>query len=66
VAIGVERPAEGEHSHGVFHNSTRWGYEYEIHPSRIKQLSTGQVVVITSGSGQPTIAQTYRPQEARR
>jgi hypothetical protein len=65
VAIGVERAAEGKHSHDVFHNSTRRGYEYGIHHSRIKQLETGQAVVITPGSGQPAIAEIYHPQEAR-
>ena len=29
------------------------GYEFEIHPSRIKQLATGQAAVITPGSGRP-------------
>ena len=65
VAIGVERPAEGKHSHDVFHSSTRRGYEFEIHPGHIKQLWTGQAVVITPGSGEPTIAQICHPQEAR-
>jgi hypothetical protein len=65
VAIGVERPAEGEHSHDVFHDSTGRGYEFEIHPGHIKQLSAGQAVVITPGSGQPTIAQICHPEEAR-
>jgi len=65
VAIGVERPAEGKHGHDVFHSSTRRGYEYEIHPGHIKQLGTGQAVVITPGSGQPTIAQICHPQQAR-
>jgi hypothetical protein len=64
VAIGVERPAEGKLSYDVFHNSIRRGYEYEIHPG-IKQLWTGQAVVITPGSGQRTIAQICHPQEAR-
>jgi len=54
-----------EHNHDVFHNFTSRGYEYEIHRGRIKQLWTGQAVVMTSGSGQPTIAQTYHPQESR-
>jgi hypothetical protein len=65
VAIGVERPAEGKHSHDVFHNSTRPGYDYEVHPSRIKQLRTGEALVITPGSGRPTIAQICHPEEAR-
>jgi conjugal transfer pilus assembly protein TraD len=33
--------------------SRRRGYEFEIHPSRIKRLPTGCAVVITPGSGQP-------------
>jgi type IV secretory pathway TraG/TraD family ATPase VirD4 len=36
--------------------SRRRGYEYEIHPSRIKRLGTGQAVVITPGAGRPTVA----------
>jgi hypothetical protein len=65
VAIGVEPPAEGEHSHDVFHNSTWRGYEHEIHPIRIKQLWTGQAVVTTPGRGQPAIARNHHAQEAR-
>jgi len=42
----------------------RRGYEFEIHPGHIKQLGTGQAVVITPGSGQPTIAQMCHPREA--
>jgi hypothetical protein len=37
------------------------GYEYEIHPSRIKRLVVGDAVVITPGSGRPSIAQMYHP-----
>jgi conjugal transfer pilus assembly protein TraD len=44
----------------------RRGYEYQIHPSRVKQLTTGQAVVITPGSGRPSIAQICHPSEARR
>jgi len=41
--------------------SRRRGYEFEIHPTRIKQLGTGQAVVITPGSGRPTVARIRRP-----
>ena len=51
VTIGFERPAEGKHSHGVFHNSTRRGYVYEISRGHIKP------VVTTRGSGQYVVAQ---------
>ncbi len=43
----------------------RRGYEFEIHPGHIKQLVTGRAVVITPGSGHPTIAQICHPREAR-
>ena len=46
--------------------SRRRGYEFEIHPSRIKQLGIGEAVVITPGSGRPTIAQICHPQDAGR
>jgi hypothetical protein len=45
--------------------SRRRGYEYEIHPGQIKQLATGRAVVITPGSGRPSIAQMCHPREAR-
>jgi conjugal transfer pilus assembly protein TraD len=45
--------------------SRRRDYDYEIHPSRVQQLSTGQALVITPGSPQrPVIAQIYHPSEA--
>jgi hypothetical protein len=44
----------------------RRGYEFEIHPSRIKSLGIGEAVVITPGSGRPTIAQICHPQDAQR
>lgn len=41
------------------------GHEYMIHPSRIKELRTGQAVVIAPGSGQPpVIAQIHHPSDA--
>lgn len=43
----------------------RRGHEFEIHPSHIKQLATGQAVVITPGTGKPTIALMHHPREAR-
>jgi conjugal transfer pilus assembly protein TraD len=42
----------------------RRGYEFEVHPSRIKQLRTGEALVITPGSGPPAIAQMCHPSEA--
>jgi conjugal transfer pilus assembly protein TraD len=45
--------------------SRRRDYDYEIHPSQINQLGTGQAVVITPGIGQrPVIAQIHHPGEA--
>lgn len=42
----------------------RRGYEFEIHPSHIKQLSTGKAVVITPGTGKPTTALIHHPRDA--
>jgi hypothetical protein len=42
----------------------RRGYEFEVHPSRIKQLWTGEAVVITPGSGEPVVAQIHHSREA--
>jgi conjugal transfer pilus assembly protein TraD len=43
----------------------RRGYEFQIHPSHIKQLPTGEAVVITPGTGKPTTAVIHHPHEAR-
>ena len=43
----------------------RRGYEFEVHPSRIKQLWTGQALVITPGSGDPAVANICHPSEVR-
>jgi conjugal transfer pilus assembly protein TraD len=42
------------------------GYEFEVHPTRIKQLQTGQAVVITPGSGLPRIVRVRHPSQAWR
>ena len=44
-------------------NRTR-GYEFRVHPNRIKQLQTGQAVVITPGTGRPMVARIHHPEEA--
>lgn len=47
--------------------SRRRDYQYEVHPSRIQQLYTGQALVITPGAGQrPTITNIHHPSEAYR
>jgi conjugal transfer pilus assembly protein TraD len=43
----------------------RRGYEFEIHPSRIKTLPTGQAIVITPGTRRPAAAHINHPSEAR-
>ncbi len=44
----------------------RRGYEFEIHPSHIKRLTTGHAAVITPGSfHKPSLTQTNHPHEAR-
>lgn len=45
--------------------SRRRGYEFAVHPTQIKQLQTGQAVVLTPGSGRPMIARIHHPSEAR-
>ena len=46
--------------------SRRRGYEFLVHPSRIKTLVTGQAVVLTPGDGLPTVARIYAPDQAHR
>jgi conjugal transfer pilus assembly protein TraD len=46
--------------------SRRRGHEYEIHPSRIKRLGTGQAVIITPGAEQaPVLVRINHPREVR-
>jgi conjugal transfer pilus assembly protein TraD len=46
--------------------SRRRGYEFQIHPSRIKRLGTGQAVVITPGAEQaPAVVLVHHPGEGR-
>ncbi len=42
----------------------RRGYEFQIHPSHIKQLPTGHATVITPGTSKPTTALIHHPREA--
>jgi len=45
----------------------RRGHEYEIHPSLIKRLTTGQALLVNPGQTQPpTIVQIHHPNEAQR
>jgi conjugal transfer pilus assembly protein TraD len=44
----------------------RRGYEFEIHPSQIKQLKTGRAAVVTPGSGVPRIASMCHPRDTHR
>jgi type IV secretory pathway TraG/TraD family ATPase VirD4 len=45
----------------------RRGHEYEIHPSLIKRLPTGQALLVTPGQTQPPrIVRVHHPNEARR
>jgi conjugal transfer pilus assembly protein TraD len=46
--------------------SRRRGHEYEVHPSRIKRLGTGQAVIITPGADQaPVLVRVNHPREVR-
>jgi conjugal transfer pilus assembly protein TraD len=63
--ITTQQTEQGFMSSGASGKGTRRrGYEFEVHPTRIKQLWTGQAVVITPGSGRPTITQICHPNEA--
>ncbi len=65
VWITTQQTEQGLIGSGLSGRGTRRrGYEFEIHPTRIKQLWTGQAVVITPGSGAPAIAQICHPREA--
>jgi conjugal transfer pilus assembly protein TraD len=44
--------------------SRRRGYEFDVHPSRVKQLRTGEAVVLTPGDGPPTVARIHPPDRA--
>lgn len=47
--------------------SRRRGYEFQIHPSRIKRLGTGQAVVITPGEEQsPAVVLVNHPGQGRK
>jgi conjugal transfer pilus assembly protein TraD len=45
--------------------SRRRGHEFAVHPTQVKQLQTGQAVVLTPGSGAPVIARIHHPEQAR-
>jgi hypothetical protein len=66
VWITTQQTDEGLLSAGPSGRGTRRrGYEFQIHPSHIKQLPTGQAVVITPGGGPPTTALVHHPQASR-
>lgn len=47
--------------------SRRRGHEYQIHPSHIKRLPTGQALLVTPGQTQPpTIVRVHHPNEVQR
>jgi conjugal transfer pilus assembly protein TraD len=61
--VTTDQTEEGLLGNGRSGRGTRRrGYEYSVHPSRIKQLSTGCAVVIAPGSGQvPRAVQIRHP-----
>jgi type IV secretory pathway TraG/TraD family ATPase VirD4 len=64
--ITTQQTDEGLLATGTSGRGTRRrGYEYRIHPSHIKQLHTGQAIVITPGTGQPTTAHIHHPHKAQ-
>jgi hypothetical protein len=44
--------------------SRRRGYEFRVHPTRVKQLGTGEAVVLTPGGGLPRTARINHPASA--
>ncbi len=64
--VTTQQTEEGQIGTGPSGRGTRRrGYEFEIHPSHIKQLVTGQAIVITPGTAKPTTAFSHHPCEAR-
>ena len=63
--ITTQQTDRGLLGHGLSGRGSRTlGHEYSIHPTRIKQLRTGQALVITPTTGQePVIAQIHHPSE---
>lgn len=68
VWIATQQTEEGLLTHGPSgRGSRRRGHEYEIHPSQIKRLPTGQALLVTPGQTQPpTIVTVHHPNEAQR
>lgn len=66
--ITTQQTARSLFGHGPSGRGSRTlGHEYEIHPSRIKKLRTGQALVIALATGRgPTIVQIHHPGEAHR
>jgi conjugal transfer pilus assembly protein TraD len=65
--ITTQQTDEGLIGTGTSGRGTRRrGYEFQIHPSHIKQQPTGQAVVITPGTGTSTTAFIHHPHEAHR
>ncbi len=65
VWVTTQQTEQGFFNTGPSDRGTRRrGYEFEIHPSRIKQLTTGQAAVITPGTSPPAIAWMHHPYHA--
>ena len=66
--ITTQHTEDGLLGHGpAGRGSRKRDYDYEIHPSQINRLGTGQAVVITPGNGQqPVITNIHHPMEAYR
>ena len=45
------------------HGTRTRGYQYVLHPDRLKRLATGQAAVIVPGAGRATIAQIFHDPE---
>jgi conjugal transfer pilus assembly protein TraD len=64
--VTTEQTEEGLIGTGPSGRGTRRrGYEFQIHPSHLKTLQTGQAVLITPGTSKPTTAYIHHPHEAR-
>ncbi len=65
VWIATQQTDQGILTHGPSgRGSRRRGHEYEIHPSKIKRLATGQALLVTPGQTQPpTIVTVHHPND---
>jgi hypothetical protein len=67
VWVTTQQTDERIFTHGPSgRGSRRRGHEYEVHPSQVQRLPTGQALLVTPGQTQPpTIVTVHHPSEAQ-